>query len=69
MRFRRHSLPRRFERNKVYLLSRLDPAVVEELDMVPIESADELVRLARQHASCLLVPNAPRVSVVKSTHV
>ena len=49
-------------RNKVYLLSRLDPSLVEDLDVVPIASADELRRLAGHHASCLLIPNAPRVS-------
>jgi nickel-dependent lactate racemase len=54
------------ERNKIYFLSRLDPSVVEDLDMVPIENAEELVRLARQHRSCLLIPNAPRVTVVKN---
>ena len=53
-------------RNKVYLLSRLDPALVEDLDVVPIATTDELRRLARQHRSCLLIPNAPRVAVVKS---
>ena len=54
------------QRNKVYLLSRLDPSLVEDLNVVPIESPEELTRLARQHRSCLLIPNAPRVTVVKS---
>ncbi len=53
-------------RNKVYMLSRLDPSLVEDLDVVPIASADELRRLAGHHASCLLIPNAPRVTVVRS---
>ena len=37
------------EQHKVYLLSRLDPSVVEELEMIPIAGPDELARLARQH--------------------
>ena len=53
-------------RNKVYMLSRLDPSLVEDLDVVPIASADELRRLAGHHASCLLIPNAPCVTVVRS---
>ncbi len=50
------------ESNKVYLLSRLDPAVVEDLDMVSVAGPDELVRLARRHASCVLLSNAPYVT-------
>ena len=45
-------------RNKVYLLSRLDSAAVEELDMVPLETPEELSRLIRQHPSCTLLPDA-----------
>jgi nickel-dependent lactate racemase len=52
-------------RNKIYLLSRLEPSLVEDLDLVPIADGDELRRLARQHRSCLLIPSAPRVAVVK----
>jgi nickel-dependent lactate racemase len=51
-------------RHKVYLLSRLDPSVVEDLDVIPLAGADELQRLARQHASCLLVSNAQYVAPV-----
>ena len=51
-------------RHKVYLLSRLDPSVVEELDVIPVAGADELLRLARQHASCLLLSNAPYVTPI-----
>ncbi len=46
------------DRTKVYLLSRLDASVVEDLDMIPIEGPDELARLARQHSSCILLSNA-----------
>ncbi len=49
-------------RHKVYLLSRLDPSVVEDLDVIPIAGPDELLRLARQHRSCLLLSNAPYVT-------
>ena len=50
--------------HKVYLLSRLDPAVVEELDVIPIAKPEELNRLARQHASCTVLSNAPYVTTV-----
>ena len=46
-------LARALDRDKVYLLSRLDPAIVEELEMIPIADGDELVRLARRHRSCI----------------
>ena len=52
-------LAQALDHNKVYLLSRLDPALVEELDMIPITSASELARLALQHRSCILLGNAP----------
>jgi hypothetical protein len=43
----------------VYLLSRLNPGVVEELEMVPIESDKELQRLVSHHRTCSLINNAP----------
>jgi lactate racemase len=57
-------LARALDRNKVYLLSRLEPSMVEELDMIPIENAGELARLVRHHKSCLLLPNAPYIAAV-----
>jgi len=42
----------------VYLLSRLDPEMVEELEMVPIEKTDELRRLAQRHGTCSVLNNA-----------
>jgi nickel-dependent lactate racemase len=51
-------------RYKVYLLSRLDPSVVEELDVIPVGGPDELLRLGRQHASCVLLSNAPYVTPI-----
>ncbi len=52
------------DRNKVYLLSRLDPSTVENMDVVPIENPEELSRLARQHSSCTLLPNAQYITPV-----
>ncbi|MFZ1934522.1 MAG: lactate racemase domain-containing protein [Thermoguttaceae bacterium] len=53
------------DHSKVYLLSRLDAAVVEDLEMIPIGGADELARLARKHRSCILLSNAANVTVVE----
>jgi nickel-dependent lactate racemase len=50
-------------RNKVYLLSRLEPSVVEDLDMVPVGGPEELARLVQRHRSCILLSNAPYASV------
>ena len=52
------------QQHKVYLLSRLDPAVVEDLDVIPVAGPDELLRLTRQHSSCILLSNAPYVTSV-----
>lgn len=49
-------------RHKVYLLSRLDPATVEQWDVVPLQNTEELSRLARRYASCTLLSNAPYVN-------
>lgn len=49
----------------VYLLSRLDAATVEDLEMIPIGGIDELTRLAKQHRSCVLLSNAANVTVVE----
>jgi hypothetical protein len=56
-------LARALEQHKVYLLSRLDPSWVEDLDVIPIAGPDELVRLARRHRSCVLLSNAQYVTV------
>jgi nickel-dependent lactate racemase len=53
------------DRSKVYLLSRLDAALVEDLEMIPINGPDELARLAQKHPSCILLANAPNVTVVE----
>lgn len=48
--------------HKVYLMSRLDPTLVEELDVIPVAGPDELLRLTRQHPSCIILSNAPYVT-------
>lgn len=52
-------IARALDRGTVYLLSRLDPDVVEDLDMVPIADSTELLRLTRRHKSWTLLANAP----------
>jgi nickel-dependent lactate racemase len=56
-------LARALETSRVYLLSRLDPGLVEDLDLVPIGGADELARLARRSGSCLVLANAVHAMV------
>ena len=51
------------ERNKVYLLSRLDASLVEELDIIPLETPDELVRLIGRYSSCAWLPSAQYIAV------
>jgi nickel-dependent lactate racemase len=56
-------LARALDHGKVYLLSRLDPSLVDALDMIYVAAPDELARLARQHKSCILLANAPHAVV------
>jgi nickel-dependent lactate racemase len=56
-------LIRALRQTRVYLLSRLDPAVVESLDIVPIAHDEELARLTKQHQSCIWLSNAPHAIV------
>ncbi len=46
------------DRGPVYLLSRLDEGVVEQLGIAPAASPEEIGRLAKQYTSCLLLGNA-----------
>jgi nickel-dependent lactate racemase len=46
---------------RLYLLSGLSDAVVEELSITPLANPTELARLARQHPSCILLANAQYV--------
>lgn len=56
-------LARALDRADVFLLSRLDDAMVEDLEMAPIHGPAELVRLAQRHPSCILVSNAAHAIV------
>ena len=51
------------ERVSVFLLSRLNPADVEQLGIAPIVEIDEVVRLAQRYPSCLVLGNAPLATV------
>jgi len=52
-------LARAVERCHVYLLSRLDQALLEDLQISPLRDSAELARLARRHSTCILLANAP----------
>ncbi len=52
-------LARALGRCHVYLLSRLDQALLEDLQISPLRDSAELARLARRHATCTLLANAP----------
>ncbi|MDG3003725.1 lactate racemase domain-containing protein [Paludisphaera mucosa] len=45
----------------VYLLSRLDPGMVEDLSMIPLDRPEEVRRLAVRSPSCLVVGRSDRV--------
>ncbi|NQU21515.1 MAG: DUF2088 domain-containing protein [Candidatus Nealsonbacteria bacterium] len=51
------------DRCRVYLLSRLAPTLVEDIEVVHVASADELARLVGRHRSCILLANASRAVV------
>lgn len=53
-----HELATALTRGRVYLLSRLDESVVEELGMAPVTTAADIARLAKRHASSILLGNA-----------
>ncbi|MEX2560247.1 MAG: lactate racemase domain-containing protein [Pirellulales bacterium] len=46
------------EHAKLYLLSRLDESLVEHLGMAPVSQADDILRLAKRHPTCILLPDA-----------
>lgn len=56
-------LARAQEKATVYLLSQLEAALVEQLDMAPIAASAELLRLVHRHPSCILLSNAPHVAI------
>ncbi len=51
------------DRIHVYLFSRLEPSLVEDLGMAPLHEPDEMTRLASRHGSCILLSNAPHAVV------
>ncbi len=56
-------------RGRVFLMSRLDPEMVEDLDMVPVGDHAELDRLARRHGSGIVLANAPNAIVPRDVPV
>jgi nickel-dependent lactate racemase len=50
------------EDHRVYLLSRLEGELVEQLDMAPIGDREELIRLIRHHPSCIVLADAPHAA-------
>jgi nickel-dependent lactate racemase len=51
------------DRVAVYLLSKLDQSLLEDLQISPIAGADELARLIGRHESCILLANAAHAMV------
>lgn len=51
------------DRARVYFLSRLSDASVEELGMTPLTAPAEIARLAQRHGDCLLLNNAQHAVV------
>jgi hypothetical protein len=47
----------------VYLLSRLDDETVEDLGFAPVDSVDELARLAGHHESFVVIDDSQRAVV------
>ena len=56
-------LARALETSRIYLLSRLAPELVEDLEMIPVAGPEELVRLAQRSSSCLVLANAVHAMV------
>jgi hypothetical protein len=56
-------LARALQRGPVYLLSQLPAETVEDMGVAPVESVDDLVRLASRHESFLVVPDAQHAVV------
>ncbi len=58
-------LCRALHRGHVYLLSQLDPATVEALEMAPLDDTEDLARLVRRHTSCIVLANAPHALLTR----
>lgn len=50
------------QRGPVYLMSSMEPDFVETLGMAPVESFDQLQRLASRHESCIVLEDAHHVA-------
>jgi len=57
-------LARALDRARVYLLSGLDPSLVEDMDMIHVAADEELIRLVRRHKSCILLSNAAHAMII-----
>jgi nickel-dependent lactate racemase len=53
-----HELAAALSHGRVYLLSRLNESVVEDLGMAPVEAAGDIGRLVQRHRSCIVLGNA-----------
>jgi len=49
---------RALQRGPVYFLSRLDSEIVEDLGFAPVDSVDDLARLAGRHESCVVIDDS-----------
>jgi hypothetical protein len=56
-------LARALQRGPVYFMSQLDTETVEDLGLAPVESIDDLVRLAGRHESFVVVTDAQHAVV------
>ncbi|MBN1591322.1 MAG: DUF2088 domain-containing protein [Pirellulales bacterium] len=62
-------LARALDHCSVYLLSRLDDTLVEDLEMTPVADPKELVRLAGRYESYLLLGNAAYAGITVENHL
>jgi nickel-dependent lactate racemase len=53
-----HELAAALSRGRVYLLSRLDESIVEDLGIAPVGAAADIARLVQRQHSCILLGNA-----------
>ncbi|HEX5470803.1 MAG TPA: hypothetical protein VFW73_02900, partial [Lacipirellulaceae bacterium] len=56
-------LARALQRGPVYFLSQLDAETIEDLGLAPVESIDELMRLATRHETFVVVEDAQNAVV------
>lgn len=56
------------ERARIYLLSNLDGATVEDLGLAHVSSTDEVDRLMQRHESCILLANAHHAVAVTNEY-